>query len=925
MVMFALAGLVLLMVAMLVATRLERTSARAYSDAYRAELAVESGMSQFEAQVESFLSRESVGAADFTTWGYYPLAGEACYAVALSSGRPDAEGVRWLDTNNTIWLGTVGDPDETRAARGEADEVVDLNRAGLSARGWGPMLARWETIQDNELAYRYAVWVDDESSRIDLAGAGGAMRAAGTTVAELPIPAIERPLDSRELAEQKYWLTPACARISLGPRMPESADFFLTINNSGYDVLAHAPAYAAGPVAEGAYPRPFRGTRKMNLNWRGNFGSPSTAGPRVAGLANWIEAAAPEFFARGAPGFWEGTGAAAPNTTASLGVLPGTAGDRHQQFLTIAASMIDFADPDGIPTQPRRLAALDLGNPPVGGPPVLFMQDIARPEFFGADRCARINEMQVIWNSRGAADGYQANPNMQRRSIAPGLWEYTIPVTWRIELWNMDRAPIPAQAYAVRVLFSQQIDGFTFGAVGSPAVPEETELVLELNSGNPVSLEPGEVRVFDVTRAYTRMSAEDRGTTWAAFRLGGLGTIDDEPNGHTRQAMVLLAADTGEWLSATCYQATSQAPVDGVCSVGIGNKGDLKGNKINDPRLMPLRWFCPPALSPSSNNPERDATSNKPGKIGWVNNLTGSEQFNFQDFRCWRDRPRYASIVAPEEGVSAVANRGFESAGELGLILDPGWVHPDGRGGGMVDGYAYHAGVFSPFRGGGTIAAGQPERRAVLAASSWNLVDIFGVAPDSSEEVLAPEAWHGRVNVNVPKVLAGADGKVLDNLAAVFRLPGLAARAAAAPGDFVAERISAGVRQRLTRGAALPGGRIIGGWRDAQPFTSVGHLSELAAWEDGSLYVPAEAPGDGRVSALNRSDAGREEIFRRSAGLLTTRSHAYRVFVQGEVLRGGEVVARSKREVAVRFDCRFDPQTGRLLGVVPKRTTTKVR
>jgi len=925
MVMIALAGLVLLMMGMLVATRLERTSARAYSDAYRAELAVESGLNHFEAQVESFLERGSVGGADFSTWAYYPSAGEESYAVGLSSGRPSAEGVSWLSDSNTLWLGTVGDPDETHAASSDIERVVDLNRAGHFAPGWGPMRTRWESIKDKSVTYRYAVWVDDESSRVDLTKAGGAERDRGIGASELGIPGFDRPLDGPQLAEQKYWLTPTMAGISLGEQLPRELDFFLTTANSGYEVLAHAPAYVSGPVADGVYPRPFRGTRKMNLNWRGNFGAASSAGARVEGLANWIEAAAPEFSTRGAPGFWDGAGVAAPNDINSLGVLPGTIMDRRQQILTMAASMIDFADVDGIPTQPRRLGALDLANPVPGGNPVLLMQDVVRPEFFGAERCARINEVQVIWNSAGAADGYQANVNMQRQSLGSGLWEYTIPVTWRIELWNMDRAAIPAQAYAVRVLFSQQIDGFTFGAVGSPPVPEETELVLELNSGNPVSLGPGEVRVFDVTRYYTRRSSEDRGTTWAAFRLGGIGTIDDQPNGHMRQAMVLVAADTGEWLSVTCYQATSQAPVDGVCSVGIGNKGDLKGNKINDPRLMPLRWYCPPSLSPTANNPERDSTSNKPGKIGWVNNLTGAELFNFQDFSYWRDRPRYASILAPEEGVTAVANRGFESVGEMGLIFDPGWVHPRGRGGGAADGYAYHAGLLSPFRGGGTLAAGQPERRARLGASSWNMVDIFGVGGGAGDEVLAPEVWHGRVNVNVPKRVVCADGEVFDNLAWVFRLPRLEDRAPNAPAEFAAEKISAAMRLRLTAGAVLPGGLAISGWRDARPFTSVGHLSELAAWEDPALYIPAEALGDGRVAALNRSDAGREEIFRRSGGLLTTRSHAYRVFVRGEVLRGGKVVARSAREVAVRFECRFDPQTGRLLRVGAKRTTTTVK
>jgi hypothetical protein len=261
--------------------------------------------------------------------------------------------------------------------------------------------------------------------------------------------------------------------------------------------------------------------------------------------------------------------------------------------------------------------------------------------------------------------------------------------------------------------------------------------------------------------------------------------------------------------------------------------------------------------------------------------------------------------------------------GELGQIFDPGWVHPRGRGGGALGGFAYHAGLASPFRGGGSIAAGQPERRASLAASSWTLLDGFGVAAGDAQ--LAPEEWRGRINVNVPKRVGAGDGRVFDNLVWVLHLPSLDERALNAPADFSPATLAAGIRKRLTRGGQLFGTQTISGWRDARPFTSVGHLSELEAWTDPNLFVPVEAPGDGIVAGFNRSDAGREEIFRRSAGLLTTRSHSYRVFVRGEVLRAGVVVARCAREVAIRFECSFDPNTGELRKVTPRRLRTMVR
>lgn len=918
-VLVALSALVLVLVAMLLVARAGRAGAAMHADQLQAELAAESGLAAVEAQVDGFLRREPVGGAGFTTWAYFPAGDEQAFAVALSSGRPPREGSAWLDEHNTIWLGTVVDPDQTYQLRGDPETVVDLNAGHALALGWGPMRARWQTVLDaaGEPRMRFAAWVDDETSRIDLALAGRRERGAGVAADELEVPGDVGLLGPAQQEEQASWPTPASAAATLGPQLAAGLDFMLTIGSRGNDVLAHAPQAAAGGPAVAR-----RGMRKLNVNWSWLVDAQVPADERVGWLADWLEAAAPEFFAYGAPGFWQGTGTSAPDEANPLGVVAGTLADRREQMRTIAASLIDSMDADCLPTQPAWLAALDLANPPLAPGGVLFMQAVRRPEFFGADRCARLNEAQVIWNCRGAADQYLANPEVARVSVAPGVWEYTIPVTWRIELWNMDREPIPPQAYAVRVLSAQQIDSFAFGAIGSAPIPEETELVLELNSGNPVGLGPGEVRVFDVTRTFTRRSVEDRGTTWNSFRLGGAGTQDDQPNGHSRQAMVLLAADSGAWLSAATYQQLTQAPVDGVCSAGIGNKGDLKGNKINDPRLVPLRWYTPATLSPTVHNPERDANSNKPGRLGAVNNLTGAEQFNFQNFNFWGDRPRFASLLDPQEGVTAVPNRPMLSLGELGQILDPGWVHPTGRGGGAADNYAYHAGLTSPFRGGGSLAAGQPQRRSRLGASSWSLLDVVSLA-DPAQQFGNPE-WRGRVNVNVPKRVVSSDGRVFDNLEWVLRLPRLERHAAGAPDAFFPERLVAGVRRRLTRGE-LDDGTPVRSWRDARPFTSLGHLSELDAWVDPRTYQPGEERGDGRAAALNRSDAGREEMFCRSANLLTTQSHSYRVFVRGETLRGGQVVARATREVLVRFTCDYDAQSGRLLKVTPQRLRTMVR
>lgn len=332
---------------------------------------------------------------------------------------------------------------------------------------------------------------------------------------------------------------------------------------------------------------------------------------------------------------------------------------------------------------------------------------------------------------------------------------------------------------------------------------------------------------------------------------------------------------------------------------------------------------------------ERDGASNKPGRIGAVNNATGSKSFNYQDFARWSDRPKFTSLTAPLEGVTRIGNTAassggpagveanrFFSVGELGRIFDPGWVHPQGRGGNDNGTFAYHAGCRSPFRGGGTLRVGQSDGMEKLAANSWNVTDLFDTDPgpkgELDEEEFASVLTRGRVNVNVPKSLT-AGRSVLETL---FALPALNDNA---PGESLAGGIDAAllVRQieaRLAKNGANGVGGTITSWKQCRPFFSVGEMSELPVWEDAKFYRNAVTAVSGQPAGLNRGDAGREEPFARAAALVTTFSHCYRVYVTASVGRRVSPdnfveAARKTREFTVFFESNFEPDTGKLLTI----------
>jgi len=934
MTIIAVAGLTLLLIGLLTVLTLERKTARSYSDSARADLAVESGLAVTIAQITNFLNRPEVTGAAFTTWAYHP-GGETTPGslLALTAERPEFDdgttaGIPFLSADNTVWLGTSGgDPDNLLADfQAGSEDVFDFNANGALGAMNGACLARWQDFDTDSQGRktRFAVWVDDENARLDVTQIGTQVREDGNSPAEMPFFEVGK-LEDDDAADQDFWLTGDSARVSLGEtKFPKELSVGATSFSRGYDVLAFTPSFSeAGASQKNGYQLPLRGTLKRNLNWNGHL-SQGSVDERVERLSEWMANGAEGFFNKRNLNYWpSGSSTLGPDYQTPSPANPFSADLRKEQFRSISASLIDYLDPDNVPTQPTSLAALDFGNPDPGATPILFMRDVPRPGFFGADRTIRINEAQIIWNSRGAPDSFKANTTVKRTSLGGGLYRYEIPVTYRFELWNMDENGIPPAGYEIRATYIQQILGSTFGSVGAQPIPEETELVLPLNSGNPIAFAPNEIKIFDITHTYVRDSNNDRGTTWSSFKDGAAGSGDDQPDGHIRQAYVLLNAGTGEWLHATNYLSMSEAPADGVVSVGPGNSGALKGNRINDPRMTPLRMYDK-GSSLLTHDTDRDWSGNKPGKMGFVNNSLNS--YNYQDFDFWLDRPYLQSITSPLQGITRVENRPMRSLAELGRIFDPSSTHPAGRGTGNRP---FSQGILSPFRGGGTLAIGQRSKATMsgtaeadhLDAKPWNIMDIFAIEGDGASmgtDEFGSLEWRGRVNLNSQKNFVLSTG-TKSNHELIMELPSLRLGAASRPAQFKFSAVAAELKRRLTKGGVRPDGSMINTWKDALPLYSPGQLSELESWNETTAFNPSENGSSNDLGLLNRSDPSREEAMMRTANLVTTRSHCYRIVVAGEVLKpSGEVLARQKQEKVIFFNCTWDATTGELKTVKPE-------
>jgi len=946
--------LTITVIAFLQSMTVERLTSRSYLNMHRAELAAEAGAAEAISRIKGQLLNATCNSVAFTTWAYHPNPSTDDHYIAMTVGAPDilSANTTYLDPTNTEWLFSNlvlrdGSGNISFSAAADPDQISSLGTANTTAFNDGShffktregMRVPWteaSRVLRNGVyeIHRYAYWVDDESSRIHvgLAGNGSVTsahaRGLGASISDLPpfhltsAPAMGILADLRALL-----FTPMTLRqgFPADAILPELA-LLMTTTSRGSDRIQWAPV---DPDAAD----PGRGKPRMNLNWERLYDATTyTAIQRVQWLANWMEQGAPD---------WVNFGYVAPP-----GANPGL---RRRMIDNIAASIIDYADVDFVPTQDIQirpgegLASTDPATLPSPGLNVRLLNATQSPAFFGAEAVPRINEVQIIWNSDPATGTLNSTMN---RTSSNGSTTYGIPITWKFELWNMNHSELPARNYAVRGYFVQQIQASAFG-FGGTAIPPESEMMFDL--GN-LTFSPGQVRTVEVTQIFVSTGPNDRGSTWEAFRLGADGTADDQPDGHTRTAYVLHVGGNPAWLHSTTYHEGIEAPVDGLNAVGIGNRGGSKGNQMNDPRMEPLRSFTDLISSPSliTHVLDRDSSSFKPGSLGTVNNQVGASggPYNYQHFGFWMDRVDGASSTSnySTANVTSIANRPFYSSAELGNILDPGWSHPGGSGNLAVAAtrakVAYGSTITSHFRGGATLRVGQPCQNSRLWANSWVLMDLFGA--DSNPAVqFVPTTWSGRVNLNIPRTVQVGNA-TFGNLALAFQLPGL--RTLGNQSIQAGQIVQDCLKTRFTRDGIYPlpdGNRTVTTWRDAGVLFSVGMASELPCWRDPGLLsnqIPleqhppptAQPEPNLRLDRLAVKDATREESFHRTAGLLSTNSHSFRLHVVGQFVTESavnpsvvHVRATRRLETSAIFLPDHDDSTGALRGVVVERLQTK--
>ena len=246
-----------------------------------------------------------------------------------------------------------------------------------------------------------------------------------------------------------------------------------------------------------------------------------------------------------------------------------------------------------------------------------------------------------------------------------------------------------------------------------------------------------------------------------------------------------------------------------------------------------------------------------------------------------------SSTQSASAAPTVIANTALTSIGQLGDVFDPSRVVGDSTN------------ILLSRSGGRTLKIGQPDDLAgsrfstTWFNSAWRLTDLFAARPVSNvaqppqpSEIVALPTSRGKININ-----------------GVLRDSGVAFRAALRSFNFAAAPNS----DQQLNGQALASAEvdnlvasITTYLTNNGPMMERGELSQLPFFNSGTA-------GGGSMATAN--DRGREEIFRRTIEMVTTRSASFTVYVLGEAVRqdtSGNKTTVGQKRLAITFQ--LEPQ-----------------
>lgn len=835
MTIIAIAGLTLLLIGLLTILSLERKTARSYSDAARADLAVESGLAVALGSLSEIAGRDDtlvfriedplepqVPAAvrplgfreQFFTYGAVFKNG-AWRGIPLFSGETTTDlGPNRID--NTLLISAL-------SAYVAHTDTVPIGT--LSGHDQNIPRAKWVDVPSSDpdgYDMRYSYWIEDLAGRVEAKTAGTLPRSEGLSAAELNYATI---------------LTPAAANPALPPQLIAARDdihtsasirrLFAATSTEGTRLEPNIHFYDTSPAISPPklIPQGFgyadAGQPAPDLN---DF----VEDKDVDGIAGHIEKQLPSF-------------------TNRKGGFPAS----EDYLKTLAASLIDYADPDSDAT--------------------------SGTGYRGVDSYPFINELfdRYEWVA-----GSPTQINIKVETFIE-LWNPSQrPITGNIEFTNVNmhtiRIPLVGDRKFSEVTYPAQI--VTIPPNGFAVMPVGERTYAFSQGAFPAS----EIDFIDPS------SGQDYVTTENTFLLKWNGqTVDTARGGLQRQNGLLRPG-----LSQTKWKGNGSPAHDW----SIGQSGDPRASWYINTKVFANTY------SSSSNwggralkrsigitQPFREVRLEKWGDRGSNSDpgmdsgtdarIPTTTQIIVKSTGAPPVPARVFPLNQPTMAPAFIANSGaYTSLGELGHLFDPAqWSTVESA-----------AGAADQRSGGGfTLAIGRPEFTSFDndGQRAAQLLDIFSL-PESD-----PPA--ARVNINT------APREVLRSLISGVTLegdpvaPGVKPKQVQFIGDIFADHVIAhrsttplralSDLNNLRKQPLIP--------RDPANPTHTPFFGNIAHFDNAPVVT------DPAVNQIEWDDAGREELFRKVMNLVTFNSKTFRIVVAGEVRnKQGKLIGRSSRE-----------------------------
>lgn len=850
MTIIAVAGLTLLLIGLMTVLTLERKTARSYSDATRADLAVESGLATALATVSEIAKRDdsvvfriedpsqpTVASTDrplgfreqFFTYGAIYENGQ-WRGIPLFSGAPEESiGITVPDTttlrqNLSSYIKNQAEPLVKIGESDEHDQTVPR--------------AKWVAIPasgKNDYSIRYAYWIEDLSGRIDGTVAGSEKRVLGLGPTEIPLQPLFATTDiisaQKIVDKRKSFRTTGSIRPVIEAEAAKLSEPYLIYENISPEQPFPVRVIPSGfGYADAGMPAP-------DLN-------KLVAAADVNGIANLISRNIPTFANR-----------------------RGAMGTPDEYLNTLAANIIDYADADTLPT----IIPVTNGRAIRGIDSYPFANIIT-------DRYKRVppepgKPFQVAVEVRTFVEVW--NPSDQK-------------ITGKIKFNNIDKVGVTAGGPRF------------FGDRIMAPVPEEVTLeanehkVLEMfvngvapvfrfdnnfQTAAPYSFLGSSTNKFELF--WKDLLVDGTVSSVGMNRAAGSPNLRDFNNEKDAYAsgnvppLVFPPASVGD-PRITYYLRRTFSAVNYASNTAWGGRNKLSGAGVE----VELDPGDPPTSDGWTDGGHNFALGVKPGTNSWIPRSSNLEFYN---------NPGNKKPYPPNEPQHAptrISNEGnYKNICELGNIFDPAQVadvRATSPGNGLVVGNDDGGGGF-------TFAIGRPEFPAfdTEGLRAAQLLDLFSIEPQA-------EAKAGRrVNINT------APAEVL--------------RALLEGQPLTADKVQPQLFPAVSNVEAEKFERQVIGTRNAAPLRGYSDLAlinpsnqpnNLSRRPDQPSKNAADAPYFGNEKLYKTGtkpgsdwkDAGREEHLARFLGLVKFNSNLFRIVVMGQAVSSdGKTVLGTKR------------------------------